>query len=60
MTAVNRSTNAVAIIDCRFCQQQPPLLPSTANNDRWLLAVVVVDYVAAAMAFVNGSNSGCC
>jgi hypothetical protein len=26
-------------------------------NDRWLLAVVVVDYVAAAMAVIDGGDS---
>jgi hypothetical protein len=30
------------------------------NNNHWLLAVVIVDCVAAAMVVVNGSDSGHC
>jgi hypothetical protein len=30
------------------------------NNDRWLLAVVVINCVAEAMVVIDGSNSGCC
>ncbi len=36
------------------------LPPLTTNNDRWLLAVVVIDCVAAAMAVIDGRNSSCC
>jgi hypothetical protein len=46
---------------------QPPL-PSTMTAlavvdnkmDHWLLVVVVIDCVAAAMVVVNGGNSGRC
>jgi hypothetical protein len=30
------------------------------NNDRWLLAVVLVNCVAAAMVVVDGGDSGHC
>jgi hypothetical protein len=33
------------------------LLPWTTNNDRWLLAVVILDYVAAVMVVLNSGDS---
>jgi hypothetical protein len=59
-TAVNKDHHCCAAIDCRFHRRWQPLPPSTTNNNCWLLAVVIVDCVTAAMAIVGGSNSGRC
>jgi hypothetical protein len=51
---------------CCGRHQPPLLLTMTAiaavddKHDRWHLAVVVVNCVAAAMALVDGGNSGHC
>jgi hypothetical protein len=55
-----KTTIAVVAIDRRFRWQWPSLPPSMTNNDRWLLAVVIVNCVAAAMVVVDGGNSGRC
>jgi hypothetical protein len=53
-----KTTIAVAANDRHFHQQWLPFPPSMTNNNHWLLAVVNVDCVAAAMVVVNGRDSG--
>jgi hypothetical protein len=45
-------------INRHFCWWWPPLPPLTMNNNHWLLAVVTIDWVKAAMAVVDSGNSG--
>jgi hypothetical protein len=47
---------AAASINHRFRRQCSPLPPSTMNNDRWLLSVVLVNCLTAAMAIVDGGD----
>jgi hypothetical protein len=55
-----KTTIAAAAINRCFHQQGLPLPLSMTNNDRWLLAVVIVDCVAAAMVVVDGRDRGRC
>ena len=49
---------AAAAINCRCSQRWPPLPPLMTNDNRWLLAVIIINCAAAAMKYVDTGDSG--
>ncbi len=57
-TTVNKDHHPCGCHWSPLRQGLPPLPSLMTNNNRWLLAVIIVNCVAAAMAVFDGSDSG--